>query len=121
MLKIRDEQAEALSAAAVDRFDRRALLHVRSELPDVVQGRSDQDLLDVIASTRRAAPRFSLTSERQIMCLVDSAVILGDQFWIRAHRSWALPVLRSKKLSANERAQLVLLLACKIKDQPAKH
>jgi hypothetical protein len=114
MLKIRQEQVDALLAVRWDAFYRRVCAHVRKEFPEEAARLGEAGLRSVFDSSVTRSDRFGLRTERQIVCIVDATVMLGDRFEEQARYDWALQVLTSPHLIADDRARLVLVTAAKV-------
>jgi hypothetical protein len=119
MLKIRQEQVDALLAVRWDAFYRRVCTHVRKEFPEEAARLGEPGLRSVFDSSVSRSDRFGLRTERQIVCMVDSTVMLGDRFEEQPRYSWALQVLTSPHLIADDRARLVLVTAAKVAPEGA--
>jgi hypothetical protein len=114
MLKIRQEQLDAFLAVRWDAFYRRVRLHVRKELPEEAALLGEAGLRLVFDSSVRRAESYGLRTERQIVCIVDATVLLGDRFEEREEYGWAKAVLNSPVLIADDRARLVLMTAARL-------
>jgi len=114
MLKIRQEQLDAFLAVRWDAFYRRVRAHVRKELPEESARLGEAGLRLVFDSSVRRAESYGLRTERQIVCMVDATVLLGDRFEEREEYYWAKEVLNSAILIADDRARLVLVAAARL-------
>jgi hypothetical protein len=114
MLKIRQEQVEALVQARWDNFYERAQGDVRRDLPDQTRHMSDNRLRGLFFSAKARSHKFGLRTEAQIVRMFFCSVLLGDRFEERQEYSWAKEVLQSRRLGPNERALLLQEAAQKL-------
>jgi len=114
MLKIRQEQIDALVAVRWEAFFIRVCKHVRKAFPEVARQLGDAGLRPVFDSVVRRSHAFELRTERQIVCMMDATILLGDQFEDHPRYQWARDVLTSPYLVADDRAKLVLVTATRI-------
>jgi hypothetical protein len=63
----------------------------------------------------RAMPSYEFTSERQIMCFVDTGVLMGETFDTNPHLRWAQVLLGNRALSADQRASALLDAAVRLR------
>jgi hypothetical protein len=113
-LIIRNSQKEAFSAASNHAFEQSAIEHLRKELPEAVAGRSDDDLLVWVRDAVSRSSAFGLKTQRQIMCFLDAEALLGERFYRQKGNEWAMSVLRSANLSAQDKAGVLLATACSV-------
>jgi hypothetical protein len=59
----------------------------------------------------RAEP-FGLTTEIQIMCLLDAEILLGPRFYETSRHTWAPAILEAEGADPDSRARRVLQKAC---------
>ena len=114
MLKIRQEQLDALAAARLDRFYARVRKHVRQEFPAKTYIFDEPTLRTIFDSVMRRSHAFGLRTERQIVCMMDATILLGDRFEEQPGHLWAHDMLGSPYLIADDRAKLVLTTAARI-------
>jgi hypothetical protein len=118
MLKIRQEQLDALLAVRWEKFYRRVRVHVLEEFPEEAALLGEAGLRSVFDSSVNRSHKYELRTERQIVCMVDATVMLGDRFEEQERYSWALTVLNSPHLIADDRARLMLVTAAKVAPPP---
>ena len=114
MLKIRQAQVDAFADLRWEAFFHRTSQHVRANFPDATGGMSETDLRLVFDSVVRRCQAFGLHSERQIICMMDSTMLLGDRFEEQPKYRWARDVLTSERMSADDRAKRVLAAAVRV-------
>jgi hypothetical protein len=120
VLNIRNEQATAFQANAYTGFLRRAVQHLRKELPHRVVDRSDPELADWARDATRRAETYGLRTERQIMFFLDAEVLLGANFYADPRHAWAATVLQSNKLHPDDKAGTLLATACSLDRERAR-
>ena len=111
---IRNEQKDAFAESAQRQFERTAVEHLRKEMTEQVKKFSDEQLRVWVREAIVRAQRFGLVTQRQIMCFLDSEVLLGKRFYESAQDAWADKVLRSDQLVGNDKAGLLLATACSV-------
>src|SRR5215467_10139901 len=112
MLKIRPDQTAQFELDAVERFVRRAVAHLRKELPDRVNAKNDAQLAQWVRDAMARAGPFDLRTEKQIMFFLDAEVLLGPRFYESPEHDWAGKVLTSGKLHPDDKAGVLLATAC---------
>jgi hypothetical protein len=121
MLEIRQSQAQGFAEGATAGFVRRVVAHLRQKLPDRVRSFTDSQLSDWVRDVIARGAPFGLKSERQIVCLVDCEVLLGQRFYETLGHAWAKVTLQSTKLHPEDKAQLLLATACSLdRDKAAR-
>jgi len=80
MLRIRQDQVAPFEQDATGKFVRRAIAHLRTELPDRVSGKSDQELAGWVFDVMSRGEPYERKTEQQIMCFLDAEVLLGPRF-----------------------------------------
>ena len=111
---IRNSQKEAFSAASIRAFEQSAIEHLRKEFPQVVEGRSDEDLLVWVRDAVSRSGTFGLKTQRQIMCFLDAEALLGESFYREPRHKWAMTTLKSRNVSPQDKSMLLLATACSI-------
>jgi hypothetical protein len=114
VLKIRQEQLDAFAAARWDDFYIRVRKHVRQVFPAVTRNLDEVDLRTIFDSVVGRSHAFGLRTERQIVCMMDATMMLGDRFEEQPRHLWAHDILGSPYLIADDRAKLVLTTANRI-------
>jgi hypothetical protein len=112
MLRISQEQADVFRQEAEADFNRRVLKHVRRDLADPAAGLSDEDILRRARECAPLAGKHGLVTEKQLMCFVDTSILLGQGFDRDPNQKWVQTLLASTKLSAGDKANLLLATAC---------
>lgn len=119
MFKIRKEQEEIFRQQALREFEDKAVQHLRRDLSEQTASFSDDDLR---LRVRQCIPRssdYGLTTQKQIICFVDVSFLLGEQFDTDPSHAWAGELLKGQKLSATNRANLLLATACSVYKESA--
>ena len=114
MLRMRQEQIREFDNAAFGNFMRRAVEHLRRELPECVSARTDEDLAIWVREAVFRGEAHLLRTERQIMCLLDSEVLLGPRFYEDPRHAWALALLCDAGVDPNEKGEGLLARACSL-------
>src|SRR5205809_2594726 len=114
MLQIRQTQLDVFRPLMLRDFEERAISHFRRQLPEHVAQCSDDQLCARIRRFIDEAGRYGLHTEYNVLCFADASILLGDGFEQEGDHSWALGVLRNSKLSAQQRAELLLDTACEL-------
>jgi hypothetical protein len=112
MFTIRQQHKDAFATQSKKAFEQAAILHLREKLSQRVAGLSDAELGDWVRDVTIRAGQFGLITQQQIMCFLDSEVLLGKLFYERRGYEWAGPILRSGHLQADDRAGLLLATSC---------
>ncbi len=118
MLKIRQDQIDSIVSARWEDFYTRTRRHVRHVFTDRIQGLSEADLRALFDSSVARAHSFGLRTERQIVCVMDATILLGDRFENNPHYAWGEDILRSRRLIADDRARLLLAVARRVAGVP---
>lgn len=114
MLKIRPDQTPSFEASAIDNFVQRAVSHLRTELPDHVRALSDQQLDTWVRDVMMRGEAFGLRSEKQVICMLDSEVLLGPKFYDDPKHRWARTIVTSDKLHPDDKSRVLLATACSV-------
>jgi hypothetical protein len=115
MFRIRAGHDAALGAAALEQFMGRAVQHLRRDLATQTAGWSDEELRQRVMECIPRAGAYGLATQRELMCFVDVSFLLGNSFDTDLGQVWAAKLLRSAKLSAGDRANLLLSTACSVR------
>ena len=113
-LKFQRDREEAFRQDAEANFNRRVLLHVRRDLTKPAAGLSDEDVLRRVRECGPRAAKYGLVTEKHLICFVDSSILLGPEFDQDPKLKWVPDLLASDKLSATDKANLLLATACSI-------
>src|SRR5262245_36652693 len=111
MFKISKEQTEAYRPAMVRSFEERVVEHLRRHLAGPTTGATDEELRQRVRSCVPRARAYGLTTQREILCFVDVTYLLGERFDTNPKHNWAPTILRSDKLTSEERAKLTMAVA----------
>lgn len=113
-LRIHRNQEDAYKQAAEADFIRRVLLHIRRDLAEAAAGLSDEEILQRVRECAPRAARHGLVTEKQLICFVDSSILLGRGFDRDPNQKWVQTLLESNKLSAGDKSNLLLATACSV-------
>lgn len=108
---IKRHHAEAFQSAAQGNFERAAVAHLREKLSAQVSGESDHVLTLRVRDATARAKDFGLVTQQQVMCFLDSEVLLGKKFYERGEHLWASQLLHSDKVISDDKAGLLLATA----------
>jgi hypothetical protein len=115
MLTIRSGQESTFEEIAERGFVTRAIAHLRRHFSTQMrQGTTDEQLGAWARASTSRAEAFELRTERQIICFLDCEAMLGVRFYEQEAHGWAKVVLSSTKLSADDRARLLLATSSSI-------
>ncbi len=107
VFQLRDEHVRGMQQVAEDNFVGRAVQHLRQTFPNTTAPQPDGDLSERVRRGIARAKPYGLTSEKQVMCFLDSGMILGETFDTNPDHAWAHAILISDK-PADFRARTVL-------------
>src|SRR6266446_4895926 len=93
MLKIRADQMDALSNAAVVTFEQRVAAHLRRFFPDACQRLNDAGLLERIRYGISIAATYGIVTECGVCKYIDVMFTLGWQFDCDPQLPWAHEIL----------------------------
>jgi hypothetical protein len=116
MLEIRKEQAEAYHHVMVEDFVQRGLKHVRKHLAGESRECSDDEVRRRIREGIPRAAQYGLASEQQVIFYVDTSFLLGEHFDRDPQYPWAAEILRSTKLTGDEKASVLFGTACSVSE-----
>ncbi|MBX3411225.1 MAG: hypothetical protein KF708_00805 [Pirellulales bacterium] len=111
MFRLRPEHMQAMSQVVRELFDERVMAHLREDLPEIVEGLSDDELRPRIERARRRAKQHGLETQQQAVSYIDTCFLLGDDFEQDRRHLWAARLLRDDSRSPAEKADELLLRA----------
>ena len=122
MMIIRPDQMAAFEQDALAKFETRALAHLRGPLADITAGQSDEALRSRVRSSILHARRYGLTTEQEVIALLDASFFLGDEaFDANPAHHWAAELLADERYTPREKAALLLDRSFDINaNQPAR-
>jgi hypothetical protein len=105
MLVIRSEQKKIFEEYAFIAFSKQAIEHLRTELPELTTGLSDEALLDSVRLCIPIAASYGLNSWTEVMAFVDASYLLGDErFDLDPDYWWASEILNNSYFNSTEKA-----------------
>lgn len=107
MFQLRDQHVRGMEQVAEDNFVGRAVRHLRQTFPNTTAPQPDGNLSERVKRGIARAKPYGLTSEKQVMCFLDSGMILGETFDTHPDHAWAHAILVSDQ-PADWRARSVL-------------
>lgn len=113
-MRIKAEQTKVFAGQAVRDFERRAVAHLRRDLPDQTKAATDDELLQRVRECSASASSYGLVTQRQIMFFAVASVLLGKDFDKNPNYTWASTLLQSRKVSVTRKAVLLLATACSV-------
>lgn len=119
-MKLRPEQEAILRRHSRATFEAEALAHVRQHFAESVSAQSNEQLLQRIRSCEQRAAGYGLDTPRQVICFLDTSLLLGEYFDTNPAYGWALKTLTSKALSPSDRAGLLLATACSVANRASR-
>lgn len=109
---INRKQYAMLQQLALSNFMKRAIAHLRQEMPDHTKEFSDEQLHERIELTIKLANRYGLDAEQDVICLLDAGLLLNDSnFSENPQYPMIQSVLRDEDMAPEERARQALVLA----------
>jgi hypothetical protein len=118
MFQLRDEHHQAFQTATMDAFERRAIVHVRTNFPEQSSNLSDDEIRARVRSGLVRARAYGFETERQGMRFIDTGFLLGPYFDTRQDTAWTQRVLNQPESSAEERARILLAEAQRFVNEP---
>ena len=115
VLKIRDEQTDALAQARYGEFETRAKEHLRELFPAHVAAMPAEQFREFIRRCVDRARTFGLTSEQAVMCFAHLTLLLGEGFESGPRWPFVPFLLHQKELHQHDRAKAALYLAYELK------
>jgi len=111
MFQVRDDHMKAFGQTAEDNFVDRAVQHLRRRLPRETANHNDDELRARVRGGMKRAQTYGLITERQILCFVDTGVLLHEGFDTDPAYPWAGQILGAREASAEVRATSILDVA----------
>ena len=118
MFQLREQHIQAMETVAEDNFVERGVLHLRTAFPDATSSMTDESLRARVRNGMSRARMYGLDTEQQIMCFVDSGMILGEAFDSNPNHDWARQILDRRQYPAEVRSQSLLLGATRWAARP---
>jgi len=115
VLKVRDEQFNALAQAHYAEFEARAKQHLRECFPDQVDAMPPEQFGEFFRRCVDRARAFGLTSEQAIMCFAHLTLLLGEGFESGPRWPFVPFLLHQQQYPQNDRAKTALFLAYELK------
>jgi hypothetical protein len=112
MLTISGRHASAFASKAEQDFHLAALAHIRENFPVQTAGHPDGALLTLIREAQASSESYGLVTQRQIVCFLDSTILLGPGFIGTAEHAWTEDMLKTPDLDPDEKAARLLKEAC---------
>ncbi len=118
MFELSGDHMQRFSEMRIESFEDRAVEHLRQCLGHEVDDQSDDQLRERVHRSMKRSELYGLTNERQIMCFVDSGVLVGEYFDLDPAQTWAAHILRHPTASPDHKAAAILHIATEVrKDQ----
>ena len=106
---IRPEQMEVFQQQIVKEFERLALDHLRTELTEITDDLTDQELCARIRDCVPRAELYGLEDQDELLAFIDSTYLLDDlAFDTNPSFPWAQRILKNKYLDSQEKADELL-------------
>jgi hypothetical protein len=96
MLVVRKEQMAALRASSREQYQDLLLEHLQRTHPEESALVEPADLLDLISRAEAKADTYGLTTFGQIYQLIESTLLLGDDFDVSGEYPWAAELLEDR-------------------------
>jgi hypothetical protein len=97
MIRIRDEQMEALRRAGLKRFQTAMLIHLRSCMPSQTSVLSDEELLTTIETGISRAGSYGVILEFDVQRFLECTIKYGSDFDRDPAYAWAGEILHGPK------------------------
>ena len=108
MIQIRPEQMEAFNRLCLEEFLDRGAAQLRKEFPKEMADASDANLRIRVRRGIDRAAIYGLTSQYEVICFVDAAVLLGEDFDRDPKHAWAKVLLDDPSVSPQDKADRLL-------------
>jgi len=106
---IRQEQAETFKIKFQTDFEREAIAHLRSELPEIAEELTDEEMLARIRHCLPRAEAYDLTNQDEALAFIDASYLVGDEeFDTNPDFPWAQRILGKQYLDSREKAEQLL-------------
>jgi hypothetical protein len=102
MLKIREQQVEALRRAAEKVFETRMVAHLRQHFPGPCEALDHEGLRERIRFGIARARRHGFTSQKDHCRFVDLMFVLGDRFDEDPQLPWVSAILADATVAPND-------------------
>ena len=104
MFQLRSEQMAAFGQASLETFEDRVAADLRRIWPDRTTGVSDPELARRIHEGVERAGQYGLTTEFELACFAEAAVVLGPRFDVDPRRVKVYRLLRNKEVPPRRKA-----------------
>jgi hypothetical protein len=118
MFRLRQEQFQEFTNAALESFEIAVVKHLREMLPAWVRPFTDEAIRQRVRACIPRAGVYELTTQYQVLCFVDATYLLGENFDTDPGQSWSRDLLISPA-TAQQRADRLLEAACDRASPPA--
>jgi hypothetical protein len=112
MFTVSSRHTFALGSKAEYDFHVAALAHIRENFPTQTARHSDDSLIAIIRGAQATGEDSGLVTEGQVMCLIDSTILLGPGFMKAPEYVWAEDPRKTADIDPNEKAVRILKQAC---------
>ena len=115
VLKISDEQINALAQTRYGEFETRAAAHLREFFPQQVDAMPPEQLREFLRRCVDRARIFGLTSEQAVICFAHLTLLLGEGFESGPRWPFVPFLLHQQQYHQNDRAKIALFLTYELK------
>jgi hypothetical protein len=108
MLKIREQQIEALEEYMRQSFIERTIKQLRGGCPDLTADRSDENLRKTIEAGIERAKRYGITIEWDVCRYIEYQLRFGVNFDTSSRTAWAGDLLRSHGIDGTSKMDRIV-------------
>lgn len=119
MLIIRRAQMHVLARHTADRFEGRAMIHVRQCFPERSNALGEDGLLSLIREGIGRAQSYGIEIERDVVKYIDLMVVFGEKFDTDPNHPEANRILTHKRLSARSKMGKLYAYFNDVPEEPA--
>lgn len=104
---IRRDQLRAFEVVARGEFERRAVRHLRTALPQRFGKTTEEAMLELVRRAIEKGEQYAIRAERDVLVLLNVMVLLGSDFDTAPTFAWARELLDKRRVEASSRLQVV--------------
>lgn len=107
MFQLRTEHMDAFGRASLENFEERVAADLRETWPEETAELSDVELTRRVHAAIERGEKYGLTTEFELACVAEAAVLLGPQFDQDPRLEKAYLTLRQQELTPKRKAVLL--------------
>ena len=90
-----------------EQFEKRMVVHIRKKFPEKCSDVSDEKMLNFVKDNQEKAGNYGITSQNDIRCFLEYAMIYGADMDVNEVTSWIGNVLRRNDLTGSNKMSLL--------------